>query len=205
MIRNVLFDLGKVLLDWDPRHYYARHFDGDAAALERFVHEAIPGTWIAEMDRGKPVAQAMAERQRLCPEHAELIGRWAEGWPQMLRGEIEGTVRILEALEALGYPLYALTNFSTETWPIARARCPVLGRFRHIVISAEVGCVKPEPAIYRIAIERCAIEPGETLFIDDLAANVEAGRAAGFQALRYRSPAELAADLGRLGIELAGC
>jgi 2-haloacid dehalogenase len=124
----VLFDLGKVLLDWNPRYFYSRFFDGDEDALERFLAEAVPGHWILEMDAGKPSAVAIAERQRLLPQHAELIGRWSEGWPQMLRGEIAGSVQILDELKRRGLRLYALTNFSTETFPIARECCEPTSR-----------------------------------------------------------------------------
>ena len=126
----VLFDLGKVLLDWSPRYYYERFFPGDEAGLARFLGEVVASEWILEMDRGRPMADAIAARQRLYPEHAELIARWREGWPEMLRGEIAGTVAVLEALAARGRRLYALTNFSHETWPVARARFDFLGGSR---------------------------------------------------------------------------
>ena len=128
----VVFDLGKVLLDWDPRFFYERHFGNDREgrdALEHFVKTVVPGSWILEMDAGKLAAQAIAERQALFPEHAELIGLWSEGWPVMLRGEIAGTAAILRELKARGLRLYALTNFSTETFPVAQARCPSLALF----------------------------------------------------------------------------
>jgi len=196
-----LFDLGKVLLDWDPRYFYARHFD-DAAALEHFLAEAVPMQWIVEMDCGKPAAQAMAERQRLHPDHAPLIALWHAGWPHMLRGEIEGTARIIRELKARGTRLYALTNFSAETFPVAQAACPTLALFEHIVVSGHIGLVKPDPRIYAHAIERCALDPGRTVFIDDSAVNVAAGRAAGLHALHFVSPEQLRADLTRLGLAL---
>jgi FMN phosphatase YigB (HAD superfamily) len=112
------------------------------------------------MDRGRPMAQAIAARQRLHPAHAELIARWREGWPEMLRGEIAGTVAVLDELASRGRRLYALTNFSHETWPVARARFGFLGRFEDVVVSGEVGMVKPDPRIYRLAIERCRLSDG---------------------------------------------
>ena len=154
----VLFDLGKVLLDWSPRYYYERFFAGDEAGLVRFLDEVVAPEWIVEMDRGLPMAEAIAARQRLYPEHAELIARWREGWPEMLRGEIAGTVAVLDELASRGRRLYALTNFSHETWPIARARFEFLGRFEDVVVSGEVGMVKPDPRIYRLAIERCRLD-----------------------------------------------
>jgi 2-haloacid dehalogenase len=196
----VLFDLGKVLLDWDPRYFYARHFPGDAAALERFMREVVAPEWILEMDAGKPAAQAIAERSRLFPEHAALIGLWLHGWPAMLRGEIPGSVAILAALRDRGHRLYALTNFSTETFPVARARHAFLGWFEDVVVSGEHGRVKPDPAIYRLAIERCQLDPVRTVFIDDSPPNVAAGRAAGFHALHFTAPERLRAELVALGL-----
>jgi 2-haloacid dehalogenase len=198
MIDAALFDLGKVLLDWDPRFFYARHFERDPDGLEHFVKTVVPGSWILEMDAGKPAAQAIAERQAQFPAHAELIGLWSEGWPEMLRGEIEGTAAILRELKDRGLRLHALTNFSTETFPIAQARCPSLALFEHTVVSGEIGLTKPDPRIYAHAIRHCRLTPARTVFIDDLAVNVEAGRAAGLQALHFTSPERLRADLDAL-------
>jgi len=198
MIEAALFDLGKVLLDWDPRYFYARYFPGDARRLEHFMARVVDGAWIKEMDAGKPGAQAIAERQRLFPEHAALIGLWQKGWPAMLRGEIAGTAAVLHELKARGVRLYALTNFSSETWPIALARCPTLALFEDVVVSAEIGLVKPDPRIYAHAISRCRLRPAHTVFVDDLPVNVEAATAAGLQALHFTTPERLREDLERL-------
>ena len=195
----VLFDLGKVLLDWSPRYYYERFFAGDEAGLAHFLDEVIAREWILEMDRGLPMAEAIAARQRLYPAHAELIARWREGWPEMLRGEIAGTVAVLEELASRGRRLYALTNFSHETWPVARARFEFLGRFEDVVVSGEVGMVKPDPRIYRLAIERCRLDAARTVFVDDLPANVEAARAEGLHGVHFTTPERLRDDLVKLG------
>jgi 2-haloacid dehalogenase len=195
----VLFDLGKVLLDWSPRYYYERFFAGDEAGLARFLDEVIAREWILEMDRGLPMAEAIAARQQLYPEHAGLIARWEEGWPEMLRGEIAGTVAVLDELAARGRRLFALTNFSHETWPVARARFEFLGRFEDVVVSGEVGMVKPDPRIYRLAIGRCRLDPARTVFVDDLAANVEAARAEGLHGLHFTTPERLREELAALG------
>ena len=194
----VLFDLGKVLLDWSPRYYYERFFT-DEHALERFLAEAVSLEWIHEMDRGKPMDQAIAERQRLFPEHADLLARWKQGWPEMLRGEIAGTVAILEELRSRGQRLYALTNFSAETFPIAQRRSPSLRLFADAVVSGEIGLVKPDPRIFALAIERCQLSPARTAYVDDMPVNVDAGRAAGLRALRFTTPERLREDLRALG------
>jgi 2-haloacid dehalogenase len=195
----VLFDLGKVLLDWDPRYFYRRFF-ADEAALERFVREVVAPEWILEMDAGKPAAQAIAERSRRFPEHAALIALWPQGWPTMLRGEIAGSVAILAELRARGRRLCALTNFSIETFPVARARHAFLGWFEDVVVSGEHGVVKPDPRIYDLAIARCGLDPSGTAFVDDSEANVAAGRAAGLHALHFTSPERLRAELVALGL-----
>jgi 2-haloacid dehalogenase len=199
-IDAVVFDLGKVLLDWNPAYFYRQHFAGDAAGLDRFLTEVIAPEWIAEMDAGKPAAAAVAELAARHPAHAPLIALWQEGWPHMLRGEIAGTVEILAELRARGMPLYALSNFSTETYPVACARFDFLGWFDHCVVSGEVGLVKPDPRIFALAVERCGLTPARTLFIDDLAANVTVAERAGWRALRFTDPPRLRADLAALGL-----
>jgi 2-haloacid dehalogenase len=195
----VLFDLGKVLLDWDPRYYYARFFSSEDA-LDHFAQKVIGHDWYLEMDAGKTADQAIAERCRAFPRHAELIARWKEGWPIMLRGPIPASVDILEELRARGIRLYALTNFSRETWPLARARFDFLSWFEDAIVSGEHGIVKPDPRIFELAISRCRLEPSRTAFVDDVPANVEAGRACGLRALRFSSPAKLREDLSVLGL-----
>ena len=198
-IDAVLFDLGRVLLDWDPRYYYRRFFANDEA-LEHFVQQAVPHDWYLEMDAGKPVELAVAERQRACPDYARLIARWKEGWPVMLRGPIDESVAILGELRREGLRLYALTNFSAETWPLAKARFEFLSWFEDAIVSGEHGIVKPDPRIFELAIARCRLEPARTVFIDDVPANVEAARACGLQAIRYTGAEKLREDLAALGL-----
>jgi len=194
-----VFDLGKVLLDWDPRYFYRRFFPNDEA-LEQFAQHVVPHDWYLEMDAGKPIELAVAERQLACPEYAELIARWREGWPLMMRGAIDGSVAILDELRRGGLRLYALTNFSTETWPLAKARFEFLSWFEDAVVSGEHGIVKPDPRIFELAISRWRLDPARTAFVDDVPANVEAGRACGLRAIQFTSPEKLRADLAALGL-----
>ena len=195
----VVFDLGKVLLDWNPRYYY-RQFFASEEAMDVFLAEALPPAWVAEMDAGKPADIAIAERQRLLPRYAALIGRWKEGRHTMLRGPIAGSVAILGELRARGTRLYALTNFSAETWPVARKRFEFLDWFEDIVVSAEHGVVKPDPRIFEIAIRRFRIDPARAVFIDDRAENAAAARACGFHTLHFTVAAKLRMDLQGLAL-----
>lgn len=195
----VLFDLGKVLLDWDPRYYYRALFDNDEA-LEQFVQRVVGHDWYLEMDKGKPAAQAIAELSRAFPEYAGLIARWTEGWPVMMRGPIQGSVDILDELRRRGVRLYALTNFSRETWPIAKARFDFLSWFEDAIVSGELGIVKPDRRLFELAISRCRLDPARTVFVDDVQENVEAGRDCGLRALRFTSPEKLREELAALGL-----
>jgi 2-haloacid dehalogenase len=197
---TVLFDIGKVLLDWDPRYYYARFFAGDPAGLERFATEVVGPEFYLAIDAGRASADVIAERQRRFPQHADLIARWMEGWQDMLRGPIAGTVDILRELKARGTRLYALTNFSTETWPQAAAQFDFLGWFSDVVVSGEVGLVKPDPRIYELTIRRCRLDPGRTVFTDDTQINIDAARACGLDAVLFTAPAALRADLVARGL-----
>ena len=195
----VLFDLGKVLLDWNPRYYYRQFFPSEET-LEAFLAEALPPAWVAEMDAGKPADVAIAERQRLFPQHATLIGRWKEGWHSMLRGPIAESVAVLAELRSRGSRLYALTNFSTETYPVARERFEFLSWFEDAVVSGEHGVVKPDPRIFEIAIRRFGLDPPHSVFIDDLAENVAAACESGFRALHFTGAPKLRTDLRELGL-----
>lgn len=199
MARAVIFDLGGVLIDWNPRYLYRSLFT-EEAEMERFLAEVCPPSWNLTLDAGRSFEEAIAERVRLFPQEEARIRAWRERWPEMLKGPIEGTVAILEALHARGVPLFALTNWSAETYPHAEARYPFLNRFESVLVSGREKLVKPNPAIYRRLLERARLTPGETLFIDDVPANVEGARAVGLQAHRFLSPEALREELQRRGL-----
>jgi 2-haloacid dehalogenase len=197
--RAVLFDLGGVLIDWNPRHLYRSLFAREAD-MERFLAEVCDARWNWEIDAGKPFLEAVRERQLRFPQQAELIGYWWSRWPEMLAGEIPGTVALLERLKVLGVPLYALTNWSLETFAMTRERFPFLAWFERIVVSGEEGMAKPDPRFFRLAIERCALDPERTLFIDDNPENVAAAREQGLDAVRFTAAAPLARTLAERGL-----
>lgn len=200
--RAVVFDLGGVLIDWDPRHLYRKLFD-DAAAMEHFLAEICSPDWNRGFDAGRPFAEGVAELSARHPDRAELIAAFHTRWGEMVAGPIAGTVAHLEALARAGVPLFALTNWSAETFPIARGRFAFLRHFGDIVVSGEVGLVKPDARIYALLLERIGRPPDACLFIDDSAANVEAARVIGLDAVRFEDAARLGAELARRGLPYA--
>lgn len=190
-IDAVLFDLGGVLIDWNPRHVYREHFGRDAAAMEDFLARVVPMTWNHEMDAGKPFDDAVRERQLLFPEHAGLIALWRDRWPDMLGGPIEPTVGMLRELREAGRRLIALTNWSAETFPLARARYGFLDWFETIIVSGEERLAKPDPRFFELALARATLVPSRTLFVDDNLANIGTAAAMGFDTHRFVEPEDL--------------
>jgi len=199
-LTTVVFDLGAVLIDWDPRYVYRDLFPGDEAGMEAFLADVTSSTWNHQMDAGKPWADAVAELVALHPEHHELIVAYWTRWPDMLRGEIPGTVEVLRELRDAGVPIYALTNWSAETFPVARERFGFLGWFAGIVVSGEEGLAKPDPALYRILLERYAVDASTALFVDDRTENVTAAEGVGMAGVVFRSPEALRSDLVERGL-----
>jgi len=197
---TILFDLGGVLVDWNPRYLYRPLFHGDDEAMEHFLATVCAPEWNHEMDAGKPFATAVGERQRLFPQHADLIALWKDGWEQMLREPIDESVAVLAELRDRGHRLLALTNWSSEKFPIARTRFAFLSWFEDIVVSGDVKLAKPDRRIFELTIQRTALDPDTTVYIDDSLPNIEAARPLGFHALHFSTPGRLRADLTRLGL-----
>jgi 2-haloacid dehalogenase len=198
-LTTVTFDLGGVLIDWDPRYLYRSVFD-DEAEMERFLAEVTTQEWNTQQDAGRPWAEAVEVLTAEFPEHRDLIEAYHLRWHETLGDAIEGTVEILAELRDRGFRLLALSNWSAETFPVARRRYPFLAWFEGIVISGEVGVAKPDERIFLTLIERHDIEPSRTAFIDDSEPNVRAAEALGFVAVRYTDPAALRAELEMLGL-----
>lgn len=195
----VVFDVGGVLLDWNPRHLYRRLFD-DERAMEAFLSDVCSPAWNLLMDMGVPFRQGVNVLADRHPHHAELIRAYDERWQEMVAGAIEESVEILRELIDAGRPVYALTNFSAEKFALERRRWPFLGWFRGIVVSGEIGLVKPAPAIYQHLTTRFGLAPERCLFVDDQPANVAAARAAGMHAVRFVGADALRADLSARGL-----
>ena len=198
-ITAVVFDLGGVLIDWDPRYLYRTLFD-DEAAMEEFLATVTTQEWNGAQDAGRPWADAIEELAERHPGQRDLIEAYWRRWPETLGDAIEPNVALLDELRSTGVRLYALSNWSGETFPLARPRYPFLEWFDGIVISGDERLAKPDPRIFGLLLERYGMSAAETLFIDDHVPNVEAATALGFTALRFVGAAELRADLERLGL-----
>ena len=198
--RAVIFDVGGVLFQWSPRFLYERLIEDDRA-LDAFLDNVLTREWHFQHDCGRPFAETSAELIAEFPEHEALISVWQERFNETIPGPVPGTVEILEELDASGVPLFCITNFSGEFWPpFAASRPDVFGRFRDVIVSGDEKRIKPDPAIYALALERFGLAPGEAVFIDDVPANAEAATVAGIQGIHFTGAEALRAELVGLGL-----
>ena len=195
----IVFDLGAVLIDWDPRHLYRKLFD-DEAAMEAFLSDVCTPEWNAEQDRGRSWAEAVSLLTAQHPEQRDLINAYKDRWEEMLGGPIQGSVDILERLKREGFELHALTNWSAETFPIARSLYGFLQHFETILVSGEEGMKKPDAKIFQLLLERIGHPAEGCVFIDDSAKNIEAASKLGFDAIHFTAPDQLREALLERGI-----
>jgi HAD superfamily hydrolase (TIGR01509 family) len=198
-IRHVVFDLGQVLVRWDPEAPYRRLIP-DEAERRRFLAEVCNHDWNLEQDRGRTWREAEDLLIAEHPDKADLIRAYRANWHEMIPGAIEENVAIVEGLIARGRDVTALTNWGSDTFVEAGRRFPVFGKFRGVTVSAHVGLVKPDPAIYRHHAAAFGIDPATALFFDDAPRNVEGARAVGWNAELYVSTEKLRGDLRRYGL-----
>lgn len=194
-----MFDVGGVLLDWDP-DYLFRKLIADDDERRWFLAEVCSPAWNAEQDGGRSWAKATAELGELFPEHSNLITAYDELWEEMVSGTLEGTVVVLSDLREAGVPTFALTNFSAEKWEVARSRWEFLTGFDGAVVSGSEKVTKPDPRIYEILLDRYGLEPARMFYTDDLKVNVEAARAAGIDAEIFVDPDTLRQELVDRGV-----
>jgi 2-haloacid dehalogenase len=199
-VHAVVFDLGGVLIDWNPRHLYRGLFEGDDEAMEAFLGEVCTPEWNSLQDAGRPWDEAVAELVVRHPDARDLIVAFHERWDEMLGGPIEGMVEILRELQAGAIPLYALSNWSAEKFPVAKARYPFLAWFRDIVISGDLGTIKPDPAMFRALVQRAGIDPATSVYVDDSGPNVAAAAELGFAAIRFVGAGPLRRELASRGL-----
>ncbi len=198
-ITAVVFDIGGVLLEWDPRNLYRTLFD-DEAEMERFLREVCTLDWHAAHDRGVPAEESCARLAAAHPDQSELIFAWARRSEEMIVGPIDGTVEILKELRRAGVPCYALTNMEAETYPKRLRRYPFMSWFDGTVVSSSEGVVKPDPAIFHRLLARFELNPHGTVMIDDSVKNLATAASLGMIPIEFGGPAQLRARLVELGL-----
>jgi 2-haloacid dehalogenase len=196
----VIFDLGGVLIDWDPRYFYRKLFNGDEAGMERFLTTVCNPEWNVQQDAGRTFAEACTVLKAQYPDQARLIDAWLPGYPDMLGGTISGSVEVLRELREHRVPVYAITNWSAETFPFALERFDFLQWFQGILVSGEVKLIKPDPRIFKILFERFKIDPQRAVYVDDVQRNVDGAKALGMHAVCFTEAASLRRDLVKLGL-----
>jgi len=195
----VVFDLGGVLVDWDPRLLY-RTMLGSDEEIAAFFDEVDFAGWNHRLDAGERTwAEAVADHGTRFPHRRELLAAYPERFAETIGGVIDGTVRLVEELHGAGVRLLALTNWSAELFPHARERFAFLGLFEAVVVSGEERLAKPDPRIFDLLLTRHRLDPAGTVFVDDREVNVEAARAAGMTGLVFTDPDQLRRDLARVG------
>lgn len=202
-IDAIVFDIGNVFVEWSPRFLYETLIS-DPEELQYFLDNIVTLEWHTEHDRGRPFAEGVKILSTQFPEYATLIEAFDSRWNDMIKGQIKGTVDILDRLAAKGLDLYALTNFSQEKWPEFARDYGFTDHFKGVVVSGAEQLVKPDPDIFTLTVERYRLNPSRTLFVDDRVDNVRAGEAAGLIGHLFegpmKGPLKLEAHLKALGV-----
>ena len=195
-----VFDLGGVVIDWNPRYLYRKLFNGNETAMESFLAAVCSSSWNDQQDAGRSFADGCSSLKRLHPDKAELIDAWFHRYEEMLGGEIPGTVDILRELRSRSVPMYALSNWSAETFPIAVNRFECLTWFNGVLLSGQVKMLKPDQRIFEIFLDTFRIEPKRAIYIDDRSENVEMAVRVGMRGVVFRDSRGLRAELTRAGL-----
>jgi 2-haloacid dehalogenase len=196
----IVFDLGGVLMDWSPYYLYCDKMGLDRQTVDRFLKEVDFPAWNVEQDRGRLFADATAELSARFPQYRELIYAYDEGYLHALSGSIQPVVDILQKLKTKGYPLYALSNWPAEKFALVRPKYTFFEWFDGIMISADVGLVKPDQAIFELFLKRFGHAAEACLFIDDHLPNIIAASQVGFHTIQFKSAPQLETELTQLGI-----
>lgn len=199
-ISTIIFDYGNVLIEWDPKYVYNRYFPNDPEAMERFFKEVDFMGWNAHQDKGRTFKDGVADLSAQFPHHAHLIQAYHDHWKDSIGTAYTDTVEIMKQLKQKGFPIYGLSNWSTETFPYVRSKYDFFDMLDDMVISGAVGHIKPEPEIYHIMLEKIGKPAHECLFIDDSLANIQQAQKLGFQTIHFQSSEKLKLDLENLGI-----
>jgi 2-haloacid dehalogenase len=199
MKKTIIFDLGGVLVDWNPQHLFRKIFP-DQEEMDFFLREVCSLEWNAQIDRGYPFKVAIAELTAEHPEYTDQINAYFDRWDEMISGSFPETVKILKEIKDAGYPLVGLSNWSGETLPRVAHQFEFLNWFDPLVLSGEVKMVKPDPDIYHYLLKEINREPGECIFIDDSEVNIQTAEKLGFEGIHFSSPQQLRDRLDQLGI-----
>jgi 2-haloacid dehalogenase len=198
----LIFDFGGVLLDWDPRNLFRRHFDGDTDSMEKFLVEIDFYTWNFQQDNGRTFAEGVAELSARFPQYAGLIKAYDEEWEESIRGPIQATVDTLQPLRDCGHLLFGLTNWSSEKFRLVQHKFAFFSLFETILVSGMVGLAKPDPRIFQMLLEKINRPSAQCVLIDDSLGNIIAARQLGFQTIHFVSAPQMLEELSR--IELGG-
>jgi len=193
-IETVVFDLGGVLIDWNPRYLYRKIFDTEDE-VDHFLDHICTRAWHEKQDAGQSTADATAERIAAFPSHRAEIEAFYDRFDEMLGGPLDETVTVLAALKDAGLPLFALSNWPAETFPEAKSPYEFLSWFRGLIVSGYEGVKKPDPRLFEILCARHGLSPATSLFIDDVQDNISAAQALGFQTHHFTDAATLRMDL----------
>ncbi|MBD0833578.1 HAD family hydrolase [Aestuariibaculum sediminum] len=203
-IDTIIFDLGGVLIDWNPEYVFLKAFNGDKEKTKWFLENICTSDWNENQDAGYPLAQATEDLVLKFPEYETYIRLFYGNWEDMLGGAISGTVSVLKQLiESKKYKIVALTNWSSETFPIAQKRFDFLDWFEGIVVSGDEKTRKPFKEIYNTTLNRYNIKPEQAIFIDDNKRNIEAAKALKINGIQFKNPEQLIEDLKTFNIHIS--
>ena len=199
-VKNIVFDFGGVLLDWNPRYLYRDYFNDDKE-MEHFLADICNSDWNNLQDAGRPFAEAVKLLQDKHPEYSEAIRMYDEQWSKMLKCEFPESIDLLKKLKKAGYGIYGLTNWSAEKIGIAFARYDFFDLFDGIVVSGEEKVVKPDPKIFHILLERYGLKADECVFIDDNLSNINTAKLLSFNAIRFDNIKNVKETLQEMGVK----
>ncbi|MGX9985491.1 HAD family hydrolase [Soonwooa purpurea] len=199
-LKNIIFDFGGVLMDWDPRYYFKNHFETQSE-MDFFLNNIATNTWNMEQDRGRSLDRGTEKLVREHPLFEKDIRAYYDNWTTMLRGDIPQNVAVLRQLDGK-YPLYGLTNWSSETFPYALENYDFFKIFNgKIVVSGDEKLIKPDPKIYQVLLKRYNLKAEESVFIDDNIQNIETAKDLGFATIHVKQETDLGQELRNLGFE----
>ena len=202
MIKNIIFDFGGVLMDWNPRYFFKDYFNDDEK-VEYFLKNIVVDEWNAEQDRGRTLAEGTEIQVKKHPDWEKEIRAYYDNWTTMLKSDIPENVAVLRKLGNTDYKLYGLTNWSAETFPYALANYDFFELFEgKIVVSGEEKLIKPDPEIWKVLLNRYNIKAEESVFIDDNAKNIEVAKSLGFKVIHITYKTDLELELRNLGVDI---